>query len=189
MIESLPNEGQVRSSHNVNFFWPDATCIDRSQVQKSELLQNWALKNQGLCILDPKSILTEPSFHCPWELYKLREENGSGSEFLFLSISRLLALNGGEKKKMKLWFPWLQHLWCHLCCIFYSHPPFRILSDFVLIRSPFRARVCPICLPAAHFSITICITLLYLGQSLSHNQRSIFVKALVQPGFNVQTEQ
>lgn len=139
MIESLPNEGQVRSSHNVNFFWPDATCIDRSQVQKSELLQNWALKNQGLCILDPKSILTEPSFHCPWELYKLREENGSGSEFLFLSISRLLALNGGEKEKWN--FGFLDYSTCDVICVVFFIPTplfgsFLIWFSYALLLEP-----------------------------------------------------
>lgn len=89
-------------------------------------------------------------------MYNLREEDRNGSEFLFLSILWLLALNWGKKWNM---FPWLPHLWCHLCCIFYSLS-FRFLSEL----TPFIAYSSPIGFPAAHFTITAWITSLYLGQ-------------------------
>lgn len=67
-------------------------------------------------------------------------------------------------------FPWLPHLWCHLCCIFYSLP-FRFLSELI----PFIAYSSPIGFPAAHFTITAWITSLYLGQPWLC---SIFAKAM-----------
>lgn len=129
-------------------------------------------KIKALWRLDPKSILTKPAFYCPWKLYKLREEDRSGSKFLFLSVLWLLALNWRKKWNT---FPWLQHLWCHPCCIFYSLP-FRFLSKLILICSPFRAYSGPVGFPTAHFTTTVCITVVPRSDA-SHTLCNIFVKA------------
>lgn len=163
MTERPPKKkGQVRCSHYVDCILCIFGLMQCALKSEAKLLwtEHWKIK--PLWRLDPKSVLTKPVFYCRWKLYKLWEEDRSGSEFLFLSILWLLALNRGEKNET---FPWLQRLWCHLCCIFYSLL-FRFLSELVLICSPFIAYSSPIGFPAAHFTVTAWITFLYLGQSL-----------------------